>query len=249
MKRWCFIFLFTISILSQAQNASLFEKGGALYNEGKYQEAVSTYLSILESGQHSAPVYYNLANSYYKLNHIAPSIYYYEKALQLAPNDSDIKNNLRFAQNMTIDAIEELPQTGISKLVNNIIGTFTYEQWAMASIFFMFLFVIVYLLYYFALTPGKKRTAFAVAMLALLCTVFSVVFAYSQFNIEKANRPAIVFAKETLVKSEPNNRSTEVFMLHEGAKVQVQGEVDHWKKIRLADGKVGWIPSGDLKEL
>ena len=90
-----------------------------MYNEGKYAEAISLYESILATKKHSAALYFNLANAHYKLNHIAPSIYYYEKALQLNPNDSDIKNNLAFAQNMTIDAINDVPEVGFSKLINN----------------------------------------------------------------------------------------------------------------------------------
>ena len=65
-----------------------------MYNQGKYAEAIDKYKAILETKNHSAALYFNLANAHYKLNNIAPSIYYYEKALQLAPNDPDIKNNL-----------------------------------------------------------------------------------------------------------------------------------------------------------
>ena len=46
---------------------------------------------------------------HYKLNDIANSIYYYEKALLLNPNSETINNNLVFAQNMLIDKIEILP--------------------------------------------------------------------------------------------------------------------------------------------
>src|SRR5690606_27767863 len=100
-----------------------------LYNEGKYQEAINNYLKVTEGNDHSAALYYNLANSYYKLNQIAPSIYYYEKALLLAPQDTDIKNNLLYAQNMTIDAIEVLPQTGLSRIFQNMVSKFSYHSW------------------------------------------------------------------------------------------------------------------------
>ena len=55
--------------------------------------------------------------------------------------------------------------------------------------------------------------------------------------------------KETEVKSEPNLGSTEAFVLHEGTKVQVLDTINNWKKIRLVDGKTGWIISGDIKLL
>lgn len=232
-----------------SQNETLFTEATKFYNEGAYVKAIENYTKIIESGEHSAALYYNLANAHYKLNHIAPSIYYYEKALLLSPDDPDIKNNLAFAQNMTIDVIEELPKPGFSKIINGIIGNYTYEQWAVTSIVFMFLFVIGYLIYYFSFTPLKKRIAFIGGFLFLALSVLSVVFAYSQYNLQTSKNPAIIFAKETAIMAEPNNRSAEVFKLHEGTKVNVEETIGDWKKIELSDGKEGWILSSDIKEL
>ena len=61
--------------------------------------------------------------------------------------------------------------------------------------------------------------------------------------------PAIVFADESSVKAEPNARSQEAFALHEGTKVNVLEELNDWKKIKIADGSIGWIPAEDIKEL
>ncbi|MEM9686153.1 MAG: SH3 domain-containing protein, partial [Bacteroidota bacterium] len=60
---------------------------------------------------------------------------------------------------------------------------------------------------------------------------------------------AIIFEKETEVRSEPNDRSEKVFLLHEGTKVNVKDELGEWKKIRLTDGKTGWLPAKTLKEI
>ena len=70
-----------------------------------------------------------------------------------------------------------------------------------------------------------------------------------QFQDFEADIPAIVFSEELTVKSEPNNRSSQAFLLHEGTKVYVLDELDDWKKIELIDGKTGWVPSGEIKLL
>jgi len=75
-----------------------FEKANQLYNSGDYEKAASEYESILLANQHSAGLYYNLANCYYRLNDIASSIFYYEKALLLDPDNKEITTNLGFAQ-------------------------------------------------------------------------------------------------------------------------------------------------------
>ena len=43
--------------------------------------------------------------------------------------------------------------------------------------------------------------------------------------------------------------SDEIFTLHEGTKVLVLDSVDNWKKIRIADGKIGWIISDEIQLL
>ncbi|WAC00891.1 tetratricopeptide repeat protein [Lacinutrix neustonica] len=109
MKKVIYIFLFFCGLLS-AQNEVLFDQANTLYNEGKFVEALDKYETILKGDNHSAALYFNMANTHYKLNHIAPSIYYYEKAAAMAPNDQEISNNMAFANNMTIDAIDTIPR-------------------------------------------------------------------------------------------------------------------------------------------
>ena len=143
-----------------AQNETLFEQGNTLYNDGNYTLAIEKYQSILDNGKHSAELYFNLGNAYYKLNNIAPSIYYYEKALQLAPNDKDILNNIAFARNMTIDDIATIPEIGFSKFVNSITNMMSFDAWAMMAVGFLILFVVLFLSYYFSYTYYKCNPFF-----------------------------------------------------------------------------------------
>lgn len=249
MKKWLILFIVFASFLANAQNKALFENATSAYNKGNYEAAIENYLEILENGEHSANLYFNLGNSYYKLNKIGPSIYYYEKALLLAPNDSEIKNNLAFAQNMTIDAIEPLPQTSISKIVAGFKNILTYDQWAYTAVFCVFLFVAFYLAFYFLRFTNQKRISFIISLFFLGFSIISVLMAVVQSRDFKASQPAILFAEESRIKAEPNVRSEEVFILHEGSKVTIEDRLEDWVKIRLVDGKTGWIPAVDLKML
>lgn len=242
------LFLLWASLLG-AQNAELFDEGNELYNQGDYQGAIERYQKISDNGLHSAELYFNMGNAYYKLNQIAPSILYYEKALLLDPEDQDVEVNLTYARNMTIDDIEELPQTGISRIVNGLIGTFSYHTWTYFAIGAMLVFVILFIAYYYAYGQSRKRLLFAVGGVFLFLSVLSVVFAFQQRSLIDQRNPAIVFAEETTVKSEPNLGSDEIFRLHEGTKVFILDTMNNWKKIRLADGKVGWLPEDELRSV
>lgn len=249
MKTLLYIVMLFVSGLGVAQNEAVFKNANTLYNEGKFQDAIDQYESILNKGQHSAELYFNLGNANYKLNRIAPSVYYYEKALRLSPNDKEIQNNLAFAQNMTIDAIEELPEVGVSKFMKKAINAFSFDAWAKLSIAFMLLFVGLFITYYFMFSTSRKRMAFVSSNASLLLMLVCLFFAFQKYNLVQKDRPAIVFSQEAEVKSEPNMRSAEAFKLHEGTKVQVLDTVNNWKKIKLVDGKTGWIPSDDIKAL
>ena len=243
------LLLVFISFSTFSQNEKFFDEGKELYKNGKYQQAVTAWMKILDKGQHSAELYFNLGNAQYKLNHIGPSIYYYEKALQLSPNDADIKNNLAFAENARIDSIEPLPKTVFSKWYNSISGIFTFNGWALFAVVFSILFVALFLLYYFAYSERRKRLLFVSSMFAGILLIASLTMAFFTFGDYSKNQPAIIFASEIEVKTEPSMGSNVAFTLHEGTKVQISAQDGNWYRITLADGKDGWIPATELKQL
>ncbi len=249
MRAITILLLCCFSLLGFSQNNQRFEKANTLYNDSKYAEAIDIYESILDSDVHSVELYFNLGNANYKLNNIAPSIYYYEKALQLSPNDKEIENNLAFAQNMTIDAIDKVPQVGFSKIINNLVNTFNADTWAKIAVGGVLLFVILFLMYHFSYGTSRKRIAFIISVLSLLIACLSVAMAFQKERLNKKDNPAIVFAQESRVKVDPNKTSEEVFRLHEGTKVQVLEIYEDWNKIQLSDNSKGWIPSKDIKML
>jgi len=232
-----------------AQNESLFDAANNAYNKGDYDAAISNYQKILDQGETSSELYYNLANSHYKLSHIAPSIFYYEKALQLDPNDKDIKNNLEFANNMVIDDIKEVQQSGISRSYNNFVNTFSYDTWAWIAIVFSVIFALCFILYYFSIAPKLKRVFFGISMLAIVLLTFSVFFGFHQKGNMENTQYAVIFSEEVPVRSEPNLRGDEQFKLHEGTKIEVLNTYQNWVKLQLANGDQGWIDKTSVKFL
>lgn len=243
------LYIISLFIFTQSWAQAGFEKGNELYTQGKFKEAAQSYESILKSGQESAEVYFNLGNAYYKLDSVAPAIYNYEKALLLRPNYKDAAINLGYAQKMTIDNIEAVPQVGFSKMLYNFTSAYHYNQWAWAAVIWAFGFLILFIGYYLTGRTLFKRIFFIgmfIALLAILLSIFSAVYVKSALEDE---RPAIVFSEVVSVKSEPLQNADDAFILHEGTKVYVTETLDNWKKITLANDTEGWIPAGAIKEL
>ncbi|WP_299105144.1 tetratricopeptide repeat protein [uncultured Tenacibaculum sp.] len=249
MKKTLVILLLFIANFANAQNANvLFADANMLYKEGKYTEAIEKYNQIIAEGNVSSELYYNLGNCYYKLNKVAPTIYNYEKALQLNPLNEDAQNNLIFAKRLTLDRIEALPKSIFQKINENFLQKFTYNSWAIFSILFSVLASVLFLLFYFSYSPNQKRLYFTTSIISFILLAITLVITFNQYDQEKNNIQAIVFPEQIEIKNAPTKNSDDVFTLHEGTKVKVLDTVDNWKKIKLADGKIGWTLAANLKE-
>lgn len=249
MKKILFLLLLSISTLQAQSVDSLFLEANNLYKSEQYKKATELYLNIEKEGLVSSELYYNLGNSYYKLNKVGPSIYYYKKALTLDPKNEDIQNNLIFAQRLALDNIEALPKTVFQKINENFLQTLSYNQWAWVVVMFSILGSLFFLLYYFTVSSGKKRFYFVLSTFSFILLAFSFFITINQYSFQKNNQKAIVFAEETEVRNAPSLNAEEVFKLHEGTSVTVLDKVDDWKKIKLADGKQGWIIAEEIKQL
>lgn len=246
MKNILYIFLLFTQVF-WAQSA--FDKGNELYKNDKFSEAIKEYESILRTQNHSAEVYFNLGNSYYKLNQVAPSIYNYEKALQLNPGYEEAKNNLKFAQNMTIDEIKPVEKIGFGRTIENFTSMHSYDEWAKITVGFSIVFLLFFIAYYFSSKTLLKRIFFVGMFLILIGLIISVSCAISEKSRFDNDKPAIIFAERIEVKSEPKETSNEAFILHEGTKVQVIEAKKDWRKIQLADERIGWVNKEALKEI
>lgn len=246
--------LFMLSLLfgsiSYAQTSDeLFSKANDFYKNGQYSKAVQLYLNIEKQGLESDDLFFNLGNSYYKLNKVAPSIYYYEKALKLNPIHEDASINLAFAKRMTIDIVEDLPKSFLQRFSSAVIQKLTYDTWAILGVISSFLAAFLFLLYYFSYSPKQKILYFNTTILMFFVMIVMVVFAFSNYDITQKSRSAIIFSLKSDIKNSPSIDGEEVFELHEGTKVFILDELSNWKKIKLADGKIGWINAADIKEI
>lgn len=250
MKKLVTIILLFLSFACYSQAVDkLFAEANTFYKVEDFDRALDVYLAIEEQGYESTDLYFNLGNTYYKLNKVAPAIYYFEKALKVDPTNADAAFNLAFAKRMTIDVIEELPKTVFQKFSQNVIQKLPFDTWALIAVIASFLASLFFLLYHFSSSSKKKLLYFNTTILAFFIMLISVFFAYDNYDTVQKNRAAIIFATKSEIKNAPTESSDEVFELHEGTKVIILDELDDWKKIKIADGKIGWIRDTELREI
>jgi len=250
MRKITFILSLLLSVSTLAQSAdSLFVQANKLYQQEQYAEAINLYEQIASFDLESDDLYFNMGNAYYKTNQVAPAIYNFEKALLLNPNHSDASYNLNFAKRMALDNIEALPKSIGQKFSESVIQKFNYNTWAYIAVLFSFLTAILFLLYHFSYSSGRKRFYFISSIFCVFIAIITIIFAYTNFDHLKTYKTAIVFAEQSSVKSAPTASGEISFELHEGTKVQLLESLDGYKKIKIADGKTGWIAEDDIREL
>ena len=230
-------------------NDQKFQNGNTAYNAGQFEKALILYKKILESGEHSAALYFNIGNCYYRLNNVAESIFFFEKAKKLNPFDEDISINSAFAQNMAIDAVEMLPISQVTKFKDSLVELFNQEGWALVLILLSWLLVIFWGLYLKNKTPLFKRVFFVSTILTALFLASSVSISVIKSADEAATTYGILFNEKIEVWAEPNTRAEGLFILHEGTKVQLLDALQEWQKIRIANGSEGWIKNGSVRSL
>lgn len=236
----------TFGVIAQSNDA-LWETANKLYIEGKFDQAIEAYQKISNSGYESAELYYNIGNSYYKTHKIAKAVLYYEKALQLSPNDEDIRFNLDLANRYVVDKIEKLPIFFITNWFISIQNMFSANNWAVLSIIFFFTTLVFITIYLISRKYGLKKLSFWISLLFIILFFSSLYFSYKQKQVILKNDTAIIMSPSVTIKSSPDNSGNDLFVLHEGTKVWVLDQISDWREIKLSDGTKGWLKTTDME--
>ena len=247
MKRRFFILatiIFATYTLS-AQN-NLLQQANEAYAKGDFQAAADSYEEVLKANGESAVVYYNLGNSYYKLNKVAPSILNYERALLLEPGNSDIRFNLEIAKLKTVDKIEPIGDFFLTEWFRDVQNLLSTDVWSELSIICFILLIGCLFLFFFSRRVFIKKLGFYIGICLLIVVIFGNFFAYNQKEKLTQRAEAIIFVPTTTIKSSPDASGTDLFILHEGTKIKLKSKLGDWNEIVTASGYVGWIKSSEI---
>ena len=249
MKRFLVYSLLLIVSLSARASSTHWEAGNKAYIDGNYELALEEYNSILEEGKYSMELYYNLANTYFKLGEIGKSILYYNKALRIAPAQEDIRHNLAIAEAKTKDRIVVIPEFFLNRWLRVVRNSASCTAWSVLSLVTFALVLAFVVLFLLASRIKWRKAGFYCALCGFLLFVVTTSFAISSRNDMLTHNEAIVLSSAISVKSSPDNSATDLFVLHEGTKVRIVSEMDEWCEVVIADGKKGWTEVKNIEKI
>lgn len=227
----------------------LFQKANQHYIRGEFHQAAELYEKILASGYSNKELFYNLGNAYFRLGEYHKSILFYERARILDPFDEDIKFNLQIVNLHNVDKIQEAPKFFLKQVWENLRDSLSSSQWAIVAIFTIWIASALLILFLFNLSVMLRKISFFSGLFFAFVFIFSTTLGLSRYNYEQNHNLAIIFAENAYIKSSPEDTSTDLFILHQGTKVEVLDEIGDWFKIRLANGNLGWIRKNQLEKI
>ncbi len=251
MRHFLFIILFSfvsLGLMAEVQQVYML-KANKAYSEGAFTTAAELYQKVIASGYESPELYYNLGNSYFKLNEFASAILWYERAKRIDPGNEDINFNLNVANNKIADKIEPLPELLHKRWYFAMVRLFSIDAWAITGIVLLILALNCGSVYLISRVLLLRKIGFWTGFIILFIALISILFAWSGYTTLKSTNEAIVFTPTITVKSSPDEKSTDLFVVHEGTKVRLLDNISGWYEIKIANGSVGWLPVSALEKI
>jgi len=241
-------FILLLAVLVSSPGYSIEKKNADIeYSKGNYQRAIKDYEALLRRG-HSADIYYNLGNAYYRTDNITRAVLNYERALLLSPGDKDISFNLQMARAKTIDKITPPSEMFFVTWYRSLVNMITADTWAVVAVAAMAVALILVLLYLFSDSTLYRKTGFFGAVSFFILFILSNVFAFQQKQMLTKRTGYIVVSPSAALKSTPSKGGKDLFIIHEGTRVDVtDATMKDWKNVRLADGREGWLLSSQIE--
>ena len=220
-------------------------RGNEAYLHGDYAAAVAAYEEVDRQGPSSADVAFNLGDAYFHKGALGPSIWAFERALSLDPNDDDARYNLDKARKLAArrahDRMEgEDKEPAWMRLCGGIAP-------ATATWFF----VALYLGFFAALITrrwarGDWRPALTAGASVLAAgAMLTGVLLAGRVYLDRIPF-GVLLPDEVAVKEGADASYRTSFDAHAGLRVRIVDRDQDWLRVRLANGLEGWVKAQEI---
>jgi tetratricopeptide (TPR) repeat protein len=244
---FCFLFL-SINLFAGAEKA-LLDSANKAYSKKNYPASIAFYEKVLAKNVEAPEIYYNLGNAYFKNRNLPLAILNYERAKKRKPEDEDIAFNLKMANQLIADKIESPEIHFLSAQRSRLLNTCTEKTWSLYSLGSWMIFLCLLMIYFVSGRTGIRQLSLGFSLLFLLLSLSTFFLARECFKDSVKQEEAIILAPNITAKGSPDNKGTDLFILHEGSKVTLLQSSGEWYEIRLNNGHSGWLPKTALETI
>ena len=221
------------------KSSASFEQANAKYQAGDFKAAAEAYEKMIQSGDASAAVHYNLGNAYFRLGKRGKALVSCQRALRLLPRDKDIQWNIRVLTSAFTDKLETSDENLVIFWIRRAADFFTMDELALMLSAGFAVFLVTVLVSVFL--PGLRLLPqFFQLFLVPVVAAAAILLA---FKWQDTREPRLVILdKEVTARYGPSERETKAFRVHEGAEARLLDESKEWVYVSIDSGNSGWIP-------
>ena len=241
------IFSFFSSYLAKAETMEninqLYSSANKEYKSANYLKAEEEYEKIINSGINNGYVFFNLGNTYFKLNQNGQALANYLKAQDLLPRENKVNKNL----NQLYEKINYEPSS-----FDKVSGLFKFFSLKETIILFLGIWFLIFLLFLIKKSNNLKvlknlnKVNGLMTFLFIFFLYFSTSLAFRLF-VSSENK-AVVVVQESDVKVSNNISDITLFKVKESQIINIIDEQGDWAKINL-DDKKGWINKSSIEKI
>jgi len=215
------------------------KRATSLYIQKQYDSAAYYYEQVAALHPHNAEVYYDLGNTYYRLNRIAPAVLNYERALRVDPGHQDAHDNLTITQARISHQIAVVDDIFFVAWWRSMTEHTMAGTWAtIALVCFLVALVAFWARRYTA--GGGKLPVQLPGIMIFLC-VSSLVFGFAAAANSVHSRKAVIFENDTPLMSGQQTKGKPAALLPEGTTVRIITDGGNWLEVSLPDNRTGWV--------
>ena len=244
----CFFFIF-VSELNAADAQQLFQEANQAYTGGNYASAAEKYETILKQNIFSKDLYFNLGNSYYRLNQIGKAVLNYERAYRLTPSDGDIQQNLTIARSRIVEDIEPVSSIFLIRWWRGLRELMSVDAWSICGVLFLWIGIGGIALWLLGTERLLKKRGFITGTAMIPLSILLFLLANNAKNEAYSTQYAIIISRETPFRTSPDANAAPSALLHEGIKIQVLDKIANLSKVRLPNGEEGWLEENTIEKI
>lgn len=233
-----------IALLLVAQ-AQLFSDANAAYLSGDIPRATAAYEALVAEGVASPALETNLGTAYLRQGKRGLAALHFERALFLDPADDDARADLVELRRGNVDKLEGESDEGGSETISRVLAPLPGSA---AAVGFLVLWIAGWSLFGVRFLRPERGgvVGWAVVSFALSGVCALVTFGAAQGR-KLALERAVVVAQSAPAREGPREQAVSHFEVHEGTTVRVEDEEGSFRRVKLANGLTGWVPSGAVE--
>ncbi len=239
----------TYARYSETEALKKYHDANIAYQKLEYEKSIELFNDLIQNNYRSVEIYFNLGNAYFKAGNFSKAILNYERAKKIEPEDEDTNFNLKIASLKVVDKMDTAPQIFYKRWIKELSLIFASDTWTILFIIILWLLFISAGFYVSGRTVSAKKISFFSMLLFLIVSLTAGTLMIRSHVMANVEQQAIIMSSSVYVKSSPDDKGNDLFILHEGTKADILDEIGDWRKIRIANGGIGWMKAAEMETI